>query len=239
MLRTPRKEYAMPLSPGRIIRVSAWIGACLVLAQISLYFATGVGQDPLQFYHAPADYQQLLLHDPSALRAVMACDNCFVIAFSTLFLALSSVSLRTGTRGLAYAAHGCMLLTGLLDMTENFHFMTMLQAVEHGAALSTTEISFQVWESLLKFHVSYLGVALLSLALPRATAGERALSFAMRWLNVPVGVLIYCVPAPLSAALLFARFGFFVYALVAVGWLFGEPRSAAFRRVAVGSDAPA
>jgi hypothetical protein len=231
----------MQLSSERIIRGSAWIGAGLVLAQIVLYFATGVGQDPLQFYHAPAEYQRLLLRSPSALRAVLAFDNCFVIAFSVLFAALSAVSLRSrASRWLVFAAHGCLLLVGLLDMTENFHFMTMLQAAEEGVVPSATEISFQVWESLFKFHVGYLGVALLSFALPNVTSGERALSFAMRWVNVPVGVLIYCVPAPLSAALLFARFGFFVYALIAVGLLFGaSAEHTALSPVAVGSDARA
>lgn len=234
----------MPSRPS-IIRATAFIGAALVLAQISVFFVTGVGQDPLQFYHAPAEYMQLLLKNPSALRAVMAFDNTFAITFSALFVALAAITSKSSAPSwLVRSTHALLLLLGLLDMTENFHFMTMLQAAEHGIAPSAGEISFQIWESLFKFHVGYLGVLLLSFVLPQRTAGERALIFAARWVNVPVGVLVYCFPQPLATVLLFCRFGFFLYALVAVGWLFGgessevtQPRE--LSRVAAGSSAPA
>jgi hypothetical protein len=234
----------MPSGPS-IIRTTAFIGAATVLAQISVFFVAGVGQDPLQFYHSPAEYMQLLLKSPSALRAVMAFDNTFVIMFSTLFLALAGVTSKSSAPSwLVRSTHALLLLVGLLDMTENFHFMTMLQAAEHGLAPSASEISFQIWESLFKFHVGYLAVLLLSFALPQRTAGERALSFAMRWVNVPVGVLLYCVPQPLATVLLFCRFGFFLYSLIAVGWLFGGSdnqvtQARELSRVAAGSNAPA
>jgi hypothetical protein len=213
----------MQPSRATVIRTSAYLAAALVLAQIVMFFATGVGQDPLQFQHSPSEYMELLLHNPSALRAVLALDNTFAITFSVLFVALARVSdTSSAPTWLIRAAHGLLLLLGLLDLGENMHFMSMLQAAEQGIAPTSTEISIQVWESLFKFHVGYLGVLLLSFALPMHTAGERALAFAMRWVNVPVGVLIYCVPQPWSKMLLFGRFGFFLYSLIAVGWLFGR-----------------
>lgn len=229
----------MPVSLERIIRVSAFAAALLVLAQLSVYFISGVGQDPLQLVHTPAEYTQLLLHNPRALRITLAFDNFFVVAFTTMFMALGAQLLRGQVaRPLTLVATAGTLILALLDMIENFHFMTMLQAAEHAVTPSTTEISLQVFESMLKFHVGYLSVFMLSLVLPGEQWGHRALRFAMRWWNVPVGVLIYCVPAPYAPVFLFARFGFFLYALISVGALYGAAAPAvSLPRAAAGSSA--
>jgi hypothetical protein len=45
------------------------IAAHLALAMEGIFLATGVGQDPLQFVHSPAEYAALPLKGPAALRA--------------------------------------------------------------------------------------------------------------------------------------------------------------------------
>lgn len=228
-----------------VIRASAWSGAALVLAMIGMFFAFGVGQDPLQFFHPPEAYAGFLLKNPAALRAVITLDDLFIVAFTVMFVSTFGRMLQLGApRALAIAAVSCTSLLAVLDMLENFHFLTMLGAAERGILPSVTHIQFQVWESLFKFHVGYLGVFFLGLALPRETLGQRALGFACCWVSLPVGVLIYAVPAPYSALFLFGRFGFFLFALISVGWVFGPEREASadgaqtgISRAAAGSSA--
>jgi hypothetical protein len=231
-----------------MIRRSAWTGAALVLAMIGLYFATGVGQDPLQFFHLPTDYAAILLKNPAALRAVITLDDLFVVAYTIMFLGLfARLKELKANALLTHAGAVCMLLLAAFDMLENFHFMTMLAAAEQHILPSLGHIQLQITESLFKFHTGYLGTFLLGLAIPRDKPGLRALAFACCWISLPVGVLIYAVPPPYNTVFLFGRFGFFLYALISIGWLFGAPRvpptpsalGTNVLRAATGSSAPA
>jgi hypothetical protein len=213
-------------TPSHVLRNSAWAGAALVLAMISMYFLTGVGQDPLQFFHLPEEYASFLLKNPGALRTVITLDDLFVVAYTVMFLCLfAELRERGAPRVFVYLGVTCTTLLAALDMIENFHFMTMLSAAEQGVLPSLARIQFQVHESLLKFHTGYLGTFLVGLALPRARSAERALAFACCWVSLPVGVLIYALPAPWNTVFLFGRFGFFMYALISIGWLFGPARA--------------
>src|SRR5438874_10385376 len=108
----------------RVLRISALLACACVLGMIAIFFATGVGQDPLQFVHPPDEYARLLLANPGALRACLGLDNLFIVFYSTTFLSLAIVLLRAGaTRVLVGVSAGLLLFLGLLDMVENFHFM--------------------------------------------------------------------------------------------------------------------
>jgi hypothetical protein len=230
------------LSLQTIIRGAAWSGAALVLAQISVFFSAGIGQDPLQFFHPPEEYAALLLKNPAALRLTLGFDAFFVVAFSVMFYALFTRLWQLGAhKPLVLVAGAFTSMLTLLDMLENFHFLTMLGAAERGVLPSVGHIQFQVLESLCKFHVGYLGVFLLGLVLPRATAYQRALAFACCWIGLPIGVLVYVVPLQYSVFFLFARFGFFLFALISVGWLFGDSRAELTlrSRAVSGSSVPA
>src|SRR5262249_53766469 len=151
------------------------IGACgLVCAMVAIFVATGVGQDPLQFVHPPDEYFHLLLANPPALRATIALDNAFLVLYTTMFVALASLLIEHGTsRGLLRFARGMLVALGVLDLIENLHFLVMLSRAELGIAPSADEIAAQAMESLVKFHVSYLGLFALALVLPRRTTAQR------------------------------------------------------------------
>jgi hypothetical protein len=110
------------------------------------------------------------------------------------------------------------------------HFLTMIAAALQGMEVSVTQIELQVWESLAKFHVSYLGLFLLGFALPGETPLEQALCFALRWVQLPVGLLIYLTPPVVALPLVLTRFTFFLLALLAIFLI--------YRRRGSGSDAP-
>ena len=228
-------EVTMYISMERALRVSAWLACAAVVGMISIFFVTGVGQDPLQFVHPVEEYTRILLKNPAALRACLGLDNGFIVLYSTVYVTLGCILLRLGAnRALTLVATGILLLLGLLDMIENFHFMVMLAGAEQGILPTAGEISFQVWESLLKFHVSYLGLFLLGLALPRRSARERLLSNLSLFVQAPVGILIYVAPAAVAFPLVFVRFLYFLAALALVSGVKGPPPLVTEPRVAAG-----
>ena len=190
-------------------------GSALVLAMLLVFVFTGIGQDPLQYVHATADYTEILLRNPPVLKAAIGMDNAFVLFYSTMFLALAAALWRQGqSKVVVGVAASLMALSGLLDLAENMHFMAMIGLAQQNLGVSAAEIEWQVWESLLKFHVSYVGLFLLSFALPSDTRAEKTLIFLSRWVQWPVGMLIYVAPDSLTRALVFGRFGFFLAAML-------------------------
>lgn len=228
----PRRCRVMNIDLEKAARTTAWLACAAVVGMIAIFFATGVGQDPLQFVHPSDEYGRLLLENPAALRACLALDNLFIVFYASMFVALAVVLDRAGSPRVAVASSiGLLLLVALLDMVENFHFMVMLAEAEQGSLPSSREISLQVLESLFKFHVSYLGLFLLGFALPRRTAKQRLLGNLSWFVQLPVGVLIYVVPHSVAVPLVFARFAYFVTALLLIATIFraGQTRTASPR----------
>jgi hypothetical protein len=227
----------MFVSLHRALRITAGLAAAMVVGMVAIFFVTGVGQDPLQLVHPVEEYARLLLRNPAALRACLALDNLFIVFYATAFVALGVLLARAGSpRALVMVAIGLLLALALFDLIENLHFLVMLARAEQGLLPSAGEIGAQVFESLLKFHVSYLGLFLLGVALPRRTAGERALAALSWFVQLPVGVLIYVTPRAVSVPLVFVRFSYFLAALLLVAATLGaEPREPALsERAAIG-----
>ncbi len=223
----------------KALRVTALLACATVAAMLGIFLSTGVGQDPLQYVHSSEEYGRILLTSPTALRATIGLDNFFIVFYATVFVIQAVLLARWGAnRALTSVALGLLIALALLDMGENFHFMVMLARAEHGLLPSPGEIGAQVFESLLKFHVSYLGLFLMGLALPRRSARERWLSNLCLFVQLPVGVLIYVTPPTMALALVFVRFAFFLTALLLVASIFGKPSEVEPATHAIGSGAP-
>ena len=228
------------VSSERATRVCAWSAGACAIAMLAIYLGTGAGQEGLQTFQSPAVYAERLLQHPAGLRALLTLDELFVVLYLATFFSLGTTLLRRGAPRLVLgAALGALALLGLLDLAENLHFLVMLGRAEQGIPLSVDEIALQVWESLLKFHVGYVGIFLLGCALPRETAAARLLANLFWFVNVPVGVLIPVVPEALAGLLLLVRFAFFVVGFALVGWAFGPPAGLSPRSAAAGSGARA
>jgi hypothetical protein len=212
-------------SKESVLRLSASGAALMVVAMIAVFFATGVGQDPLQFIHPSDEYARLLLHNPAALRTAVGLDNAFIAFYTTTFVVLALVLEERGAKqSTVRIALGMLLFLGFLDLLENTHFLTMLQRAEQGLPPSDFEIGAQVMESLVKFHVGYFAVFVLAMTMPRTTAEERWLANLSTYVQLPVGLLIYVTPRAVAVPLVFVRFGYFLTAFVLLAWCFG-PKS--------------
>jgi len=215
---------------GPIIVTAAIAAAVTVVAMFLVFVITGIGQDPLQYVHTPAEYFDILRREPSILRMAIGLDNLFIVAYGTLFAALGvSLWRSSAMRGVLATSLALLATSTFLDLVENMHFFAMISAAAQGAQIGSGEIHLQVTESLIKFHVSYLGLFLLGLTLRAETGPERLLRGLLLWFQVPVGMLIYIVPA-VALPLVLTRFSFFFVALLLFAWI--------FRRSGFGSDAP-
>ena len=203
-----------------------------VVLMLGIFLVLGVGQDPLQYVHSSSDYTAILLKNPSALRAAIGLDNLFIVLYSTMFVAVGmAVWHRTPSRPLLVIALSLAGVFAALDLLENMHFLSMISSAQLGQVISNLHIELQVWESLVKFHVSYLALFLLGFALPTNTRMEMALGIALRWVQLPIGLLIYLVPAEWAKPLVFGRFTFFLVSLVLLHVIFRQPRSGSGARV--------
>jgi hypothetical protein len=142
-----------------------------------------------------------------------------------MFLAMAGVLWSSVARIVLAPAMALLALSALLDLAENMHFLAMIAAAGQGLTIGAPEIGAQVVESLIKFHVSYLGLFLLGLALPADTKPERAFCFLLKWFQLPVGLLIYLVPQEIARPLVFGRFTFFLVALLLVAVIFRQRES--------------
>jgi hypothetical protein len=229
----------MFVSLPTVLRASAWLGFAAVVCLAVVYATTGAGQDPLQFVHPPDEYARLLLDNPAGLRATIGFDNVFIALYTTIFVVLGIMLIRAGApRAVALLATGSLIVVGVLDMIENVHFLTMLAGAEQGSPPSAGEIAFTVNESLIKFHLSYIGLFLLAFALPMRTSAARWLARLLWFVQLPVGILIYLTPRAVSVPLGFVRIAFFLAAFVLIAAAFGRATRADAVSVpdAAGSD---
>jgi hypothetical protein len=74
-------------------------------------------------------------------------------------------------------------------------------------------------ESQIKFLFSYFGLFVFSFALPQSTIIEKSLVFVFRWVQLPVGIGIFVLPAELVRPLFVFRAVFFFAGLWATAWI--------------------
>lgn len=216
-------RYSERANLASLTRMLAFGAAVMVLLMLGIYVTQGIGQDPLQYIHTPLEYTAILLKNPPLLRAAIGLDNVFIVLYSSMFLAMgATLWQRSRSRPLLTAALVLLGLSGLLDLLENMHFLSMIATALQGMDISQAHIEIQVWESLVKFHVSYLGLFLLGFALPTGSLLEKLLAMALRWVQLPIGMLIYLVQPDTARVLVFGRFTFFLVALMLIVAIFGQ-----------------
>jgi len=142
--------------------------AAVLVVMTVLSFATGATQEIHEHIALPEVYAMHLLAHAGALRGLMALDIAFLVLYSCFFAALAAY-LRELGRPFTHLALGALLACALLDVIEDHHILALLRAAELGELPSPGHIAFQAIESATKFSVSFGGLVLFGLAVPRTT----------------------------------------------------------------------
>jgi hypothetical protein len=187
------------------------------MAAVSI--ATGASQEPHEHVRPSAEYTQALLAHAGALRVVFALDVAFLVLYTAFFAALAH-HLRELDRPFVGLALGALVLTALLDIVENHHILALLSAAEQGRPAGDGAIAFQEALSSTKFSVSYVGLFLFGLAIPRTSRLAWALALFLTAGTIVTAVLGYAAPADARPLIELGRLiGFLVGFGLAGAWL--------------------
>ncbi|HEY1816828.1 MAG TPA: hypothetical protein VGG74_30985 [Kofleriaceae bacterium] len=201
-------------------------GAVLVVMVI-VSVATHATQEAHEHFALPEQYAVSLLDHATALRAVFALDIAFIVAYTAFFAALAAhlCERNPPLALLAKLGFAAMALTALLDIIEDHHILSLLDAAELRVLPSAGAISFQVVESATKFSVSYVSLFLFGLAIPRTTKLGWALCLFLTAGTLLSAIVGYSLPPALAHVFDSGRWiGFLVGLGLALEWLRRDER---------------
>jgi hypothetical protein len=186
---------------NRTLATLAFLASAIVLCMVVGIFATGFSQEFFQLAPSIGAVAEQLSDQPAhafGLRLNLGLDNLFIVVYCAFFVLLA-------------------VRTGLLDALENQHILAVLHALQHGAPVSSDELKFQMAESNLKFHASYIGSFLFAFGFFRLGGLGRVIAWLL-WLGyVPLGMITFAVPAETTVPFALARTAFFVLAFALAG----------------------
>lgn len=184
-LRTRAAQY-------RLVSILALISAVLIVAMVIVVVVTGgVGQEAFEHVSKSEPYSTLLAEHAAGLRVVFSLDYLFIFAYGVMFFVLLDALGNDDSRLLRLGIFLALLGLVLLDFYENHQFVTMIEAVEQGLAVSQAEIAHRTTWSQLKWHTAFFGLFGLGFLLGGDSLTEKLLRWSL-WTYLPlVGVLTY------------------------------------------------
>lgn len=190
---------------------------------VAVSFATGATQEAHEHYALPEAYAMSLIEHAGSLRLVFALDVAFLALYTGFFAALARYLVDRG-QPFARLAFGFLLATTVLDIVEDHHIVTMLDAAEQRMLPSVLEITVQTVLSSSKFTLSYVALFLFGLAIPRATRLGLVLAWFLTAGTLVTAVIGYALPPAKAMAFDSGRWvGFLVGFALAIAWLWKQP----------------
>ena len=176
----------------RLTIALAATAAVVLTAMVAITFATGVAQEP--FERQRVDYLAAIADAAPTLRAIIGLDALFLIAYTGFFVLLPR-ALGVDDEPIVRLGVRTLIAVAVLDIVEDHHLLAIADAVRDGLPVESVRLALQQVLSQAKFHLSYLGLALVALGLPRRTRGEHAFAW-MLGLPLPVlGAVQWAVPS--------------------------------------------
>jgi hypothetical protein len=197
------------------------IAVLVVMVVVSMI--THATQEAHEHVALPEPYAMGLLEHADALRAVFALDIGFIILYTGFFAALSRYLVLRG-RPFAKLAFGAMAAVALLDIVEDHHIVSMLDAAEQSMLPSAGAIAFQAVESATKFSISYIALVLFGLAIPREGKLGWTLSLLLIVGSLANAIIGYSLPQHAQHGFDSGRWvGFLLGFGLAIAWLLKQP----------------
>lgn len=194
----------------------AYASILVLAAMMLITLATGVSQETFEIFRHPTIYGEELRRFAMPLRALFGLDSGFLVLYGTLIVLVARSFATDHNRGLIAIVIGAVLATALADMIEDHFILAMLRAVERGVDPTAGQIAFEHTLSQVKFNVSYLGLFVLGLCVPRRTVTGRLLALFLTIGTIVQGAWLYAAPDAMLPAGNFGRWiGFLIgFALI-------------------------
>ena len=199
--------------------------AAVMVVMAVLGLVTGTSQELHEHVALPEVYAFGLIEQRGSLRVMMGLDLAFCVLYTAYFATFAAYLRERGaSRVLVWLGLGAIVVTALLDFIEDQHILALLDLAEHKVLPSAAAIAYQAVESGTKFSVSFVGLVLFGLAIPR----DNRIALALAVLLVPgtliSAVLTYAAPPHSMVMLELGRFaGFLVGFVLAIAWLRTAP----------------
>lgn len=209
----------MDISSRRLALVLGGFTLGILVVMVAISLITGASQEVHEHFALPELYGFRLVTQGGALRALFALDVAFLALYTSFFAALARY---LGERGRPFVrlALGFMIATAVLDVIEDHHIVTMLDAAEKNILPSAAEISAQAVLSSTKFSMSYVALVLFGLAIPRDTKLGWALCLFLSAGTLASAVIGYALPPAAQASFDSGRWvGFLIGFSLALAWL--------------------
>ena len=188
------------MSSRRLALTLVLCTSMVLAAMVIVSMITGATQEAHEYYATPAAYAAGLLEHAGGLRLLMGLDLAFLVLYTAMFAALVT-HLRTLGRPFVTLALGFLVGTAVLDAVEDHQILTALSMAEQGQLASDAWIGFQQILSATKFALSYLGLFLLGVAIPRSTKLGVALTVFFTAGTLLTAILSVAAPPAMRAQL--------------------------------------
>lgn len=195
----------------------AFVTAGLLIAMFVISAITGVNQQYFESVHAHADYEAAMLNGEGSLRILLVIDALFIAAYWLLGIFLVRALWSDDRKFLLALSVACISVTAVLDVIENSEFLMFMESLGNAMKIPEGEIQSLAVMSAVKWHLAYFAFLFLGFAFPQTTSLERAASFMMKFIQFPVGILVFVIPA--SPALVLAHLFRLVVLLVLLAML--------------------
>jgi uncharacterized membrane protein len=207
----------------RYISAIAYSTAILLIAMFSISFVTGVNQQYFEGVDSYDVYTNALLKGENILRILLTIDGLFIASYWLLGIFLVLALWRDDRKFLLALSVACISGTAILDLVENSEFIMFMESLHKNLTIDHEHIQKLMVAGLVKWYLAYFAFLFLGFAFPTETNMEKTAAFIMKFVLLPVGILVFTIPA--SKALLFAhlsRFGFLVVLLILIGLIAGK-----------------
>jgi hypothetical protein len=178
------RAWEGPMGRREHLRLAAGMSiVCLLLLVLAAALAALSGgtasQERFEVYMDPAQYTAALREASGYLRAVLAADDLFILAYMGA-IGFAALGFRAGNLAAALVAALGVLLLGGIDFWENATMGTSLDIAMQGQAVDAARIASQAAISAAKWNTAAAVLVAFTFAIPKERFFEILLVWATR-----------------------------------------------------------
>lgn len=155
---------------------------------------TGVNQQYIETVHSLTDYENAIRQGEGILRVILAIDGLFIASYWMLGIFLVVSLWKEDRKLLLSLSVACISVTAILDIIENSEFLMFMESLRNELPIGGSSIQNLMVMSSVKWYFAYFAFLFLGFAFPVNTSTERNAAFLMKYIQLPVGILVFTIP---------------------------------------------